>query len=70
MKRFFKPIMLALLILISAVLIVVPTTVQIAEAGGIEHFPGRTGEGPYGLTCYCPLIFYVDCGCAFAPPEP
>ena len=61
MKKFFKPLLLITLVVILAVIVIVPVKSSAASA---VQLPGKWGSGHYGLTCWCPWIFHVECGCA------
>ena len=53
MKKLFLIVMIALLGLLTAPL-----------AFGVSHVPGIEGTGPFGPTCFCPSVWFANCGCA------
>jgi hypothetical protein len=61
MKRFFKPLLLIALFVVLTVLVLVPAK---SNAADVTQLPGRLGSGQYGLTCRCPQVLYINCGCA------
>jgi hypothetical protein len=34
-----------------------------SSPGSPERYPGVSGDGPFGWTCYCPPVYYADCEC-------
>jgi len=52
-----KLMIFLLLSMIFMILLVVPV------ANAAMSLPGLWGEGEYGLTCYCPYLFFWNCHC-------
>jgi len=40
-----------------------------AQAENWEFYPGISGDGPFGPTCYCPTLPYTSCSCAMIVKE-
>lgn len=65
MKKSNKLILLLTLVVMLVVTIVIPAK----SFAKTEEMPGRWGTGPFGLTCWCPEVTEVECGCIIFHPE-
>jgi len=57
-SKLFRSLILVMVFVIFLAVLVVP-----ASSWPVDYRGGVLGEGPFGITCYCPIMFQFACLC-------